>query len=111
MSEEKVICPVCKQVVLDFEECINEPCEHVMLIYTDALNCEFVHEDDSMEKDAKKMVAKYVSGEEDKSLDMLMEEYVEKNADLDLVILEMTTYGMACGPCSNTDYVMFKLGK
>lgn len=116
MSKDRIVCPVCKKVVLDFEEGIDEPCEHVMFIYTDALSDEFEYVNISMEKASDEMIAEYERRDGDDGLDILMEEYVEKNADQDLIILDITTYGMACGPLSkmrysNTDYVMFKLEK
>lgn len=108
-DESRVICPICNQVVLDYETSENNPCEHVMLIYTDALNDEFVYESEEMTDVANEMIAEYEKRDGDDSLDILMEEYASNRADI--MILEMTTSGMACGPCSNTDYIMFKLEK
>jgi uncharacterized Zn finger protein (UPF0148 family) len=103
MSEEngKVICPVCEQVISDFEAGESNPCEHVLLIYSDICGNEFVHTHASMQETASEMEKKYM--EDDVYLDDLMKEYAEEHGH---EILEMVTSGMACGPCSNTEYVM-----
>ena len=110
-TENQVICPVCNHVVSDFDENAgyHDPCEHAVLIYTDILSGEFVHEGD--EALAKTLVDKYDLDEddenwEDKTLDELMADFVAKNPVYKIVSL--TTYGMACGPTSSTEFVMFK---
>ena len=114
MEEEdnKVICPVCNHVITDMEECVNDPCEHVVLTYVDILNGEFVHEGD--EQIAKELLEKYNYEPEDedeewddKSLDELMEEYANEHDDY--VTIELTTSGLSCGPCSSTEYHLIKL--
>lgn len=107
MEETKIICPVCSQVVSDFEEGISDPCEHVLIIYTDILSGEFVHVAEGAEEVAATIMAKYdLDGEDgDKGLDELIAEYAEANGH---EVVELTTYGMSCGPCSSTEYIMFK---
>ena len=111
IMENKIICPVCKELVLDInkvdkgEDGFN-PCNHVMLVYTDALSFEFIHIDESMESVAKDMIEK--SAEDDVFLNELMNDFAMKHDNYE--IIELTTSGMSCGPCGNTDYVMFKIG-
>ena len=106
--ENKIICPVCKEVVLDIDKGEDgfNPCDHVMLVYTDALSFEFIHIDESMESVAKDMIEK--SEEDDVFLYKLMLDFAMKHDNYE--IIELTTSGMSCGPCGNTDYVMFKIG-
>jgi len=109
-EDNTIICPVCKQVVSDFDEGINDPCEHVMLIYTDCCSDEFVHVGNSAEDIAEGLMANYeyqTDNELDTSLPELMQAYAEDEEDV--IVLELTTSGMSCGPCSSTEYVMFKL--
>ena len=106
-SDNQVICPVCKQIVLDFDEGENDPCEHVMLMYTDSLNDEFVYIDDEAEDIAEEMIAQYEDSDGDDMLDVLITNYANEHEDYEIV--ELTTSGMSCGPCGNTDYVLFKV--
>ena len=104
-NDTVVRCPVCNKIVSDFECCISDPCEHVMLIYTDTINDEFVHEHDDMDNIFPDMVKKYE--EEDIPLNEQMEEFADDKENY--IVKEMTTYGMGCGPCSSTESILFKL--
>ena len=107
-EDYKVICPVCDHVISDFEEGKSDPCEHVVLIYTGLLNGEFVYIGDNYNEIADGLIEIYEGqdGEDDKELDELMEEYIENNKGYE--ILTMTTSGLACGPCSSTEYIMVR---
>lgn len=107
MSEEdKVICPVCDQVITDFDEGISDPCEHVILSYVDMLSGEFVHVGAGAEKIAEKMLVIY---EEDDDADLIdqMEAYVRENDGYD--VISLTTSGLACGPVSSTESHLIKM--
>ena len=106
-EDNKVICPVCNRVVTDFDEGIHNPCEHVFLMYTDALNGEFIHTGKGASKVELELLKKYGESDGDMDLSELMEEFA--NASDKHTILTLTTSGMACGPVSNTDYIMFKI--
>jgi DNA repair exonuclease SbcCD ATPase subunit len=104
-NETVVRCPVCNQVISDFENGISDPCEHVMLICIDACGGEFVHVGDGAEELEKKMEEKYEDDYTD--LNEQMEKFAEESDDHEM--LEMTTYGMSCGPCSGTEYILVKI--
>jgi len=104
-NETIVRCPVCNQVISDFDNGISSPCEHVMLIYTDACSGGFVHCGDGAEELEQKMEEKYE--EDDTNLNEQMEEFANESPDH--ILLEMTTCGMSCGPCSSTEYLLIKL--
>ena len=111
MSEEEkdnetvVRCPVCNKVISDFDNGISDPCIHVMLIYIDAISDEFVHSGEGSEEIEKQMLEKYE--EECVYLNEQMEEFADNNNNY--IVLEMTTYGMCCGPSSGTEYILVKL--
>jgi len=108
-EDNKVICPVCEHVITDFDEEISDPCEHVMLTYVDTLNGEFVHSAKEAEDLEKEMLARYAHLEEtgeDKTLDELMQTYADENEGFE--VIELTTYGLACGPVSSTEYHLIK---
>jgi len=107
-EEDKVICPVCDHVITDFEEGISDPCEHVMVTYVDILNGEFVHVGD--EELAEELMAQYTYLEEnecDQSLDEIMEAYANEHEGYE--VTSLTTSGLACGPCSSTEYHLIKI--
>ena len=109
-EESQIICPVCDQVISDFDEGETNPCEHVMLTYVDMLNGELVHVGDGAEQIEKEIMSSYNDAEENEvetSLDALMKGYVEMHDGYE--VLELTTYGMSCGPCSSTEYNQIKL--
>jgi len=107
-SDEQVICPVCKHVITDFEEGVSDPCEHVMLTYVDMLNGEFVHVHNDFEGIAEDMLEKAEDYDNyDVSIEELLEQYVAENKNFIVEIL--TTYGMACGPCSSSEYHLIRL--
>jgi hypothetical protein len=107
-EDTKIICPVCEHVISDFDEGVFDPCEHVMLSYTDACTGEFVHVGKGFKEIAEEMEAKFADWDSDEyaEINELMEKYAEENKGFELS--EMTTYGMACGPCSNTEYHLIK---
>ena len=49
-NETVVRCPVCNKVISDFDNGLSDPCEHVMLIYIDAISDEFVHSGEGSEE-------------------------------------------------------------
>lgn len=105
-NEDKYVkCPVCKEVVLDFENFETSYCEHVLLSGTSLLSYEFDYIARGMKKIANKMIAESKNGE--KSLEELVEEYKDNNKNLEMA--SITTSGMACGPVSSTNYVLFKV--
>jgi len=100
-------CPVCNAKLFDFENPDEVcACKHVKLYYTDALNDEFVHVGNGMEEVADNIIAKYVE-DFDEGIEVHMEKLVKKNKNYE--IFTVTTSGMACGPCSNTDYILIDL--
>jgi len=101
----KVICPICNQVISDFEEYISDPCEHVLLIYTDAVCGEFVHIGAGMETVASEMEYSVEEGDYDYLSDA-MKHYEQLYPEC--IMVETETEGMSCGPCSNTEYVLIK---
>lgn len=111
MSEEdKVICPVCNQVITDFEEGISDPCEHVMVSYVDMLNGELVHVGENAKAVEQEIMTKYNYSYEndlDESIDELLKAFASDHDGYE--VLELTTYGMSCGPCSSTEYHLIKL--
>lgn len=112
MSDENILkCPVCDQVISDFEEGVSDPCEHVMLTYVDMLNGEFVHVGncDEAAKIEEDIISKYeylMEHDADESLDELMAAYADENDGYE--VIEMTTSGLACGPVSSTEYHLIK---
>jgi hypothetical protein len=106
-EESQIICPVCDQVISDFNEGETNPCEHVMLTYVDMLNGDFVHVGAGAEKIAEDMLVKYDGDEAGYCLEELMEAYVGEHDGF--VVISLTTYGMSCGPCSSTEYNLIKL--
>jgi hypothetical protein len=112
MEESKIECPVCKQVISDFDEGETNPCEHVMLTYVDICNGEFVYSAKEAEELEGLLVARYEhyyesDDCEDRELNEVMVEYADENEGY--VVIDLTTYGCACGPCSSTEYNLIKL--
>ena len=103
-NETVVRCPVCNQVISDFDEGVSNPCAHVMLIFTDIISGEFVHCGDGAEELEQKMEKAYQ--DDDIELNEQMAKFADENDDH--VLLEMTTSGMGCGPCSSTEYILVK---
>ena len=104
-EETRVECPVCQQVVSDFEEGISDPCEHVFLIYLDSIG-EIVHSSDNADEAIAEFERRYK--EDDESYEDMIEEYCDdSNGTYDW--LAITTSGMSCGPCSSTEYIVFNI--
>ncbi len=99
-----IVCPHCNATVLNFDECDFRPCKHTMLVYNDMVGDEFVHINPSMRNVASEM--EQTSKDTDESLSECLEKYAEKNKEFSL--LTLTTHGMACGPVTATDYILFK---
>jgi hypothetical protein len=104
----KSICPVCDHVISDFEEGINDPCEHVMLTYVDLVGDEFCFVHSSFVDIAKEMIDKAtdIESEELVTVEECIEKYANENDGFE--VIEMSTSGMACGPVFVTEYNLIK---
>ncbi len=101
MSEKNIIiCPVCKQVVANYDESEIDYCKHVVAVYVGAAGGFDMVKGKKMEKLTEKWLA-----DEDGDIGELMEEYAKKNG---LKFETNTTSGMCCVPVSFTDYYLFK---
>lgn len=100
-------CPICDQVICNGEESLDVlACEHILMIYSDMVGSTcYTHPDMvKVEKEFdKKMEDNYDRDEDLINFTDLMEEYAKLNSH---EIYTITTSGMCCGPCSNTDYIM-----
>ena len=97
----KIKCPVCKETIFNTDDGAN-PCCHIKMIYADCCG-EFIHSDKDMEVIEKKIMEKV---EEGSDLSDVMEDYAK---EFGCEVYTVTQYGMACGPCSNTDYYMIEV--
>jgi len=104
---QKVKCPICGKVILDMDDGESNPCKHIKLIYSDSCG-QIVHTSDDLEKDGSDMSEKMSDLEADYDIMTLLEECAKKH---NLEICEVTTSGMSCGPCSNTDYYLVDMSK
>jgi len=115
IDENIVTCPVCDHIISDIYEGVSDPCEHVMLTYVDICGGEFVYvgvgkggekiEEELMGKYGEMMEDDYEG--EDLSLSELMEAYAYKHKGYE--VIELTTSGLSCGPCSSTEYHLIKM--
>ena len=92
---EELYCPVCGKQVFPMDKI----CEHVLFIYSHSLG-ECVHGEETWGKKIESML--------DTTECITVEELFENFETPDTsFILTITTSGMGCGPCSNTDYICF----
>ena len=96
--------PACKEVIFNTDNGCS-PCKHVKMIYADCCG-EFAHYDDDLEKVAQSIMDGVNDG--DLGIAELMDNFAQDNG---CKIYTITQYGMACGPCSTTDYYMIELPK
>lgn len=114
----KVKCPVCGKIIIKDEEYYGE-CPHVVLTYSDLAN-DFGYIDaslidlvDEMEEKVKKRYEREEAGDDDIELEYinipdLMFEFTQKS-DNQYELISCFSEGLACGPISNTDYILFRI--
>jgi hypothetical protein len=96
-------CPVCGKVIVGVDS-DGKYCEHTLFIFVDSIG-EFVHTDKSIEKDVAKWTDDEDFVDEMEKLDMGILDYLQDIIPETAITFEITTHGMACGPCSNTDSI------
>lgn len=101
---EEIRCPVCNEVIVDGEDFYGF-CPHVVVSYSDMAG-EFIYVNDALYEIAEEMDKKLESEEYSNMEDILIE-FVDTHDEY--VLLTYYSEGIACGPVSNTDYVIFKV--
>lgn len=101
---EEIRCPVCNEVIVD-EEDFYGFCPHVVISYSDMAG-EFIYVNDALYEIADEMDKK-LANEEYSNMEDILIEFVETHDEY--VLLTFYSEGIACGPVSNTDYVIFKI--
>ena len=97
-------CPVCGRHLIG-EDCIDDPCEHVLFIFVDSIG-EFTHYDDSLREPVEKWIQ-----DDDEFADKIEEDgkgiidHLQQLVPETAVTISITTSGMACGPTWNTDFI------
>ena len=100
-------CPVCGASILKEDEPFDDEnlCEHVKLLFADVVG-DFVFVDDEYEDMVDEMKQKIDEGEED--IEELLVQYISSDKGKGHTLAMLTSHGMACGPVSNTDYILIR---
>jgi len=103
----KLSCPVCGQIISDYDEGSTNPCEHVAMTYVDILPDQFLYVQKDHMKLAMYMIKLYKSPEMDIPIEDSIDEFVQSNDNYTVVSLR--TSGLSCGPCSCIEYNLIKV--
>jgi len=98
-----VHCPICGQPILDPEDGGVSPCRHVAFIYV-SMAGGFQYESDEFKRRTTSIE------DEDFTLDTYREFLQKSDYRNELLVLEFTYGGMACGPVQYTDVYGFDYG-
>ena len=111
-------CPICDQVILKEEQCIEDFCKHVKFMYLDSISeMEYCDDDiqaiyDKLEKEEAEYWESDASDnptdEQNDYYDSDIMERLEDKLPIEITIHHITGYGMACGPTSFTVSVGIK---
>ena len=96
-------CPVCGKAIVGVDS-DGKYCEHTLFIFVDSIG-EFVHVDEALQGYVEKWHDDEDFVDELEKLDMGILDYMQDKVPDTAITIEITTHGMACGPCSNTDSI------